>query len=328
MTGTRTCTAPVPACGGAFCPGDASVVEACNTQPCPIELVLGTNVFDDPGSILNLTVPIGAGSMTVRAWGAGGAGGYPGAGGGGAFVEGIFQAFPGTPVTVKVASGGASPGGGGGASIVELANSLIVVAGGGGGAGSDGSSGNSTPLFASSGGGAGGLGGSGQTGNGYSKYGIDLTGGMGASGFNGGLGGTIVDNSIYTQCISNGEAGLYLQGGAGAQGSSCTPVNPAAENIGGSKSSNGASGGGGSGYYGGGAGAQKWTYVGSGGGGGSSFAAANALTTSSSAASANLPGGNSAPGYKAGVGQGGAYGLGFDKPSDGGPGLIVILVNP
>ncbi|NUN12494.1 MAG: thrombospondin type-1 domain-containing protein [Myxococcales bacterium] len=37
QTGTRTCTAPPPSCGGADCQGPTITEQTCNTEPCPVE---------------------------------------------------------------------------------------------------------------------------------------------------------------------------------------------------------------------------------------------------------------------------------------------------
>ena len=331
MVGFSSCTAPEPACGGAPCSGDGMTIESCNTQACPQGLSLGDNIFDEGESEHILEIPVGVNSMTVYAWGAGGAGGYPGVGGGGAFVTGIFQVLPGQTLRVLVAGGGEQPGGGGGASIIQLNGADKVIAGGGGGAGSDGSSGSTTEPLGSSGGGAGGVGSTGQSGSGYTKYEIVLTGGQGGGPNAGGSGGTIVDGSVaafgYTQCTSTGIDGSLYAGGAGAQGNNCSPVGPATMQFGGDKAQNGASGGGGSGYFGGGSGAQKYTYVGSGGGGGSSFIAGDNLTFSSESASANTPGGMNEAKYQGQVGQGGKMGLGSQKPEGGQDGLVIIRLD-
>lgn len=326
-TGSRTCTNPTPSCGGAQCSGEATVVENCNPEACPESLSLGDNIFDDGGTQVAHPIPPGASMMTVRAWGAGGGGGYPGVGGGGAFVKSKFAVNPGEELIIMVASGGAKFGGGGGASMVALKNQDIVVAAGGGGAGSDGNSGNSTPALASSGGGGGAVGGTGQSGGGYENYGIAVTGGSGATENVGGNGGQITDYSVYDECVSAGQAGTFYKGGQGASGPSCGLVAGADQWNGGSGAANGGSGGGGAGYYGGGSGSQKYTFVGSGGGGGSSWVFSTALTTDSEAASVNSPGGGSDEGYSGQAGVGGGLGLGSTQPTAGHAGRIIITLD-
>jgi hypothetical protein len=72
------------------------------------DCINGLNAFD-------CTVPAGATSVKIEAWGAGGGGGYnnvypygKGGGGGGSYCGATFTVTPGTPLTVYVGSGGST----------------------------------------------------------------------------------------------------------------------------------------------------------------------------------------------------------------------------
>lgn len=119
----------------------------------------GATVFNFVGADQSFVVPAGITQITVKAWGAGGAGGnyvYDDIGGGGGFVTGILNVTPGEQLTVVVGGGG-QPGaglgayGGGGdkacglggrgggrsAVINSLSEELITAGAGGGGGGVD-----------------------------------------------------------------------------------------------------------------------------------------------------------------------------------------------
>ena len=195
------------------------------------------------------TVPTGATSVTVKAWGAGG---ETTVGGTGGHVEGTISVSGGDTINVYVGvhDGGSSPSpvsiaNGGGLSGVKYGSNVLIAGGGGGG--SEGAGGG--------GGGGNGSGGSGE-GDFYGNGGTTSAGGNGSSGdpVNGGNGSSW-----------NNGANL-VNGGSG----------------GGSTSGSGnRSGGGGAGYYGGGGGGGYYdlTASGSGGGGGSGFISANWTNT-------------------------------------------------
>ena len=197
------------------------------------------------------TVPTGATSVTVKAWGAGG---ETTVGGTGGHVEGTISVSGGDTINVYVGAhdGGSSPSpvsltNGGGLSGVKYGSNVLIAGGGGGGVS-----------------GAGGLGGGGngpgQPGQGVGDFpgssGTQSAGGSGSSGdpVSGG------DGSSW----NNGSN--LVNGGAG----------------GGSISGSGnRSGGGGAGYYGGGGGGGYFdlTGSGSGGGGGSGYISPNWTST-------------------------------------------------
>ena len=96
----------------------------------------------------SFVVPAGVNQISVKMWGAGGAGGTQlvATGGGGAFVSFTMTVSEGETYTIMVGEGGPDDGDGGGASLLfsdcRAANErLWAVATGGGGGASDGNSG-------------------------------------------------------------------------------------------------------------------------------------------------------------------------------------------
>ena len=270
-------------------------------------------VFTYTGSNQTFIVPAGVTSLTIKMWGAGGAGGFYGIGGTGAYVTGTLTVTPGQTLTIVVGQGGsinytstfggggaggnASGGSGGGRSAIRNGSIEIITAGGGGGGG-----GNYNTYYTSGGGGGATNGNDSVTASGgnYSgKLGTTTTGGAGGT-----LAGTLP--------AAPGTAGTSLQGGTGG-------------------SSTYSGGGGGGGYFGGGGGSGHTALNGNrvgGGGGGASYTAGTGFTgtnTTGTAGSPNTTGTNTlVPGntdidYIIGVGNGGNY-----SPETGGNGLIVI----
>jgi len=202
----------------------------------------------DPGSpgIQKWTVP-GAGPYEIEAFGA--EGGYPGIGGRGARMKGIFVLEEGDVVHIAVGQQGSSGtftsgGGGGGTFVVRAGSEKLIIAGGGGSSGAC-SSPNGKNAMVGPNGTAGTAGSSGGTGG---AGGVDGNGGKTGSKSNSGCGGG--------GFLTNGEnSGSYTGGKAFVNGA-----------LGGAGSHNGIGGfggGGGSGNHGGGGGGGN-----SGGGGG------------------------------------------------------------
>ncbi len=253
-----------------------------------VDCVPGSQVFTYTGAAQTFTQPAGCTKVTIKAWGAGGGGGYftmgspyGDGGGGGGYATGEFSLASGDTLGVYVGgvgvsgvSGGYNGGGkggkvdgnwwggsGGGASDIRYGGSTlayrILVAGGGGGGGH---------LEATTkGGGGGGL-----------------------------IGGVYLMNGVTTATggtQSSGGTGELPIGNAGTLGiGGSTPTSDGIQ----------FSGGGGGGYYGGGSGA----YYGA--GGGSSYVG-GVTGGSTTAASGSTPG-NSADADRSGAGNGGALG--------------------
>lgn len=289
---------------------DAGVVDAGGPQ----------NTFTTPG-VTMWTVPAGITSLTVNAWGGGGAGGVQvgATGGGGASGRATFAVTPGEMLELQVAEGGLPPGNGAGAtSILRGSTPLLIVAGGGGG-GSDGNSGNSGT------GGRGGAGGalSGQTGQnllvGIPPYCTAATGGQGGTATAGGLGGTSSGAST-TKCP--GQPGSMGAGGkASGVNGSCDMGSGAIGWQQGGGQANGGGGGGGAGFFGGGGAGFIWTYCSAGGGGGSSFVATGA-TAALLTGGTDQAQGNAAASQ--GAGAGGFDGVGGLGNTGGKNGRIVL----
>ncbi len=277
-----------------------------------------TSTFSYTGNDQSFTVPAGVTSLTVKLWGAGGAGGgyhagieTGGKGGSGAFVTGTLAVTPGEILTLVVAGGGNAngsatygggagaglegAGSGGGRSAIRRALAEVVTAGGGGG----GSTNQTDPISANIPGGAGGLttGSSGADGTDYDNTGTRVGGGGGGTQASGGAGG----------------AGAFFGGNAGTAGSMLT----------GGSGGNVYGGGGGGGYFGGGGGGgSSGLDSGGGGGGGSSFLANLTASGGSAAGSADTPGGTADADYVAGIGTGGV------ANGNGGNGRIVLSYTP
>lgn len=215
-------------------------------------------VFNGTGADQTWVVPAGVTSIFAKLWGAGGgpgrAGGwsYGADGGGGGHTRGLLSVTPGTSLTVRVGSGGASPtfgysfGGGGGASV----NSDVVYAGQGGGGtyifnGSN-------PLLIAGGGGGGGS----------SRI---WTGNVGGAG--GGITGQRGESPYDSKANHAGSGGTQTAGGSSAGGANTL----GSLYLGGRSSTNSYGGGGGGGYYGGGGGSYSEANTMAGGGGGSGF---------------------------------------------------------
>lgn len=249
----------------------------------------------------DFVVPSGATSMTVKAWGAGGAGSATSSGGGGGFAQGTMAISYGETYKVIVGGGGvtggaggtngggasgANGGGGGGytgvfLTSISFANSKIVAGAGGGGSyitGANGGAGGGST------GGTGSVGGIGVCTNNFAVGGNG--GSQVAGGTGGGSGGT------------KGTDGAALAGGDG--GASCAT-----------------GGGGGAGYYGGGGGGSTGAGSNMGGGGGGSNYVSGSSTTSTQASGATVANSGD-PDYLAGKGNGGG------PSTNGQDGYIVI----
>jgi hypothetical protein len=240
------------------------------------------------------TVPTGVTSLSVRLWGAGGAGNLNGIGGAGAYVEGILPVTPGETLVIMVGQGGTtgtsvyggggtgaqgSASGGGRSAIIRgsasvPANNLVVAGGGGAG------------RLAS----AGGV----RRGGGRARWNTNAEAGVGD-------GSTVVAGGGGQ---TNGTGGTAGSGGAGAgfAGSAL---------LGGAGST-----GGGGGWGGGGGGGVSSTEASSGGGGSSRTDLLLNATGEDSVNGTTAPN-QSSSFYIAGVANGGTAGV-------GGNGLVVI----
>ncbi len=200
------------------------------------------------------TAPAGVTSVTVEAWGGGGAGGgvtgNPAKGGGGAggqYVQKVVTVVPGTSYAIGVGSGGTGGTGNGGAGSDSTFASTTVVAKGGaggaraasnntGGAGgigsaaggvgdvvSAGGSGSAGTTVAPAPGGAGG-GGAGSNGSGGSASANTAGTGTSNGGGDGGAGLSLVGNGSAGGTAGGGGSGAYTasstdrSGGAGGRG--------------------------------------------------------------------------------------------------------------
>jgi hypothetical protein len=269
-----------------------------------------TQTFLYTGSTQSFVVPSGVTSISVKAWGAGGAGAdtflsYPGSGGGGGAISFNLGVTPGETLLFVVGGGGnfnnaggyngggegafdlnqQSAGGGGGMSSVRSGATVLAAAAGGGGGGG---SWTTTLPHGGPGGGATGT-------NGTGVFGANTLG-NGATASAGG--------AASTACAQNSTAGSAGLGGVGGYiTSEGDPFAPG--------------GGGGGGYYGGSGGGCS-----SGGGGGSSLAPGNGSHAVSSlthfSGSGTTAGNNADPDKPANVGTGGAAG------ANGSPGAIFI----
>lgn len=273
----------------------------------PVVCAPGSQVFGMQGLVENFVVPAGCTSVTVKLWGAGGAGGDPeqsGAidahGGGGGFTVGTLAVTPGETLGVLVgqggrtttaaaactaaAFGGGAPGcvqshsgaggGGGGRSAVSRAGSELLVAGGGGGGGG---------YYTNAGQGGAGGGASGQN----------------ATGSGGGTAGTQSQPGVTGPGSWPGGNGTAGTGGPGGH----------------------ISGGGGGGYFGGGGGnhGPNVTYGGGGGGGSGYIGGAGVSAATTTAGAGTAPAGTTDSHYVPGVGTGGT------PMVQGGSGRVVII---
>ncbi len=286
----------------------------------PVDAGVGST-FTTPGSY-SWVVPAGVTSVTVKAWGGGGAGGVQvgSTGGGAAYARATLAVTPGETLEVQVAEGGVAPGNGAGASSVLRGTTALLIAAGGGGGGSDGCSGCTAGA-----GGRGGAGGAavGQSGQNFmaqiAPFCTSATGGTGGTTSAGGTGGTATGSSPNKCTGQNGAAGAGGRA-SGVNGTCDTAIGANAWHQGGGQG-NGGGGGGGAGLFGGGGAGFIWTYCSGGGGGGSSFASAGATAVSLVAGVDQAPG-NAAEG--AGAGEGGASGVGSLANSNGHDGRVVI----
>lgn len=275
--------------------------------------------FTVPG-VMMWSVPAGITSVTLNAWGGGGAGGVQlgSTGGGGAYARATFAVTPGEMLQVQVAEGGVAPGNGAGASAVLRGTTPLIIVAGGGGGGSDGNSGRSGSN------GRGGAGGAltGQDGQNLvgtiPPYCTGATGGRGGTATAGGLGGNATGTAIT--CL--GQPGAMGAGGraSGVTGTCDTGVGAVGWQQGGGQG-NGGGGAGGSGLYGGGGAGFIWTYCAGGGGGGSSSIAPGATMASLVGGVDQAQGSASA---SLGAGAGGFDGVGGLSNSNGKPGRVVI----
>ena len=250
-----------------------------------------SQVFNYSGSLQTFTVPCGASSITIAAYGAQGNSQF-GNGGAGGSATGTLAVLPGQLLYIYVGGQNGYNGGGagesnstgGGMSDVRMGGTnlinWVIVAGGGGGGGNNGSGSNNTTTGTGGGGlqcanGAGGGGGGYYVGGGASagNGGTCTIGGAtgnGAGGWGGsGGGGGLTSGGVGGGSGGYGNAGTQGQGQGGDYGIDNTSCNC---------NYNGAGGGGG-GYYGGGGGAAGCCAGGS-GGGGSSWASGSMTNTS------------------------------------------------
>jgi len=262
---------------------------------------LCSQAFTYTGADQTFTVPSNVHQITVKLWGAGGAGGnyvFNDIGGGGGFASAVLNVNPGEQYSIIVGGGGltgAGPGAYGGGGAKDCG-----IGGRGGGRSAIRNALNIELITAGAGGGGGGVG---QA---------DQTGGHGG----GGLSGEPDNNLPY-----GGGAGTQTEGGIGGHRKPTDPNpnngvgEPGGLYFGGKANcyDNGYNGSGGGGYYGGGSGTD---YGDGAGGGGSSFIPDGGTTI---AASSNIPGNISDEDYADNAGYGGA------KATAGNAGRIVIL---
>jgi hypothetical protein len=257
--------------------------------------------FKPLGKDQSWTVPAGVTQITVKLWGAGGAGGnyvFNDMGCGGGFATGVLSVTPGEQITIIVGAGGepgAGPGayGGGG-------GKQNGVGGRGGGRSAIRNATGTELITAGAGGGGGGV---------AQAYEVGGHGG----------GGLIAQPDNWLPY--GGGAGTQTKGGEAGHrkhsdvNSTSGVGEPGSQFLGGyaNRYDNGYNGSGGGGYYGGGSGTD---YGDGAGGGGSSFIPAGGKTI---AATDTVPGNISDPDYKYPAGYGGQKG----KP--GSCGLIVII---
>lgn len=268
----------------------------------------------------NIAVSSAVGSLTIKSWGAGGAGGNAapqGSGGGGGFVKANYSTSGLSYFTFNVGGAGYAPtsgytgGGGGAATTIKNSNGTAISWAAGGGGGASG--------WTTYNGGAGGAGGgtSGIAGAACSGTcgGLAAGGGAGTGAANGAGGGGNIANGV----AGTGGGALGSVGGTGGGAVANYGVggyNPdAAGGYGKDSSANVGGAGGGGGYYpGGGGGASNG--AGGGGGGGSSFSTGSVITYT--AGSSTTPGNNGDADYTNSAGTGGV------GATNGKAGLVVI----
>jgi len=273
-----------------------------------------TQTYVYTGADQTVTVPAGATSVTIKAWGAGGGGipgsggsgqGFVSSGGGGGFATGTLAVTPGQTLTLIVGQGGAVTGanryggggggsyyggdGGGRSAVRTSAGVELITAGGGGGGGSS----VSAAYTNNTDGGAGG----GNTG----------ADGAGAGGTYPGIAGKGGTQTAGGAAGSDATGSLAFPGYASTAGSQFLGGHPAG-NYGG--------GGGGGGYYGGG-GADYHTGAVLGGGGGGSSYVGGVTAGSTIGGTGSVPANTNDAAYAAGIGAGGTG-------ATGGNGRIVL----
>ncbi|MDP3154745.1 MAG: choice-of-anchor D domain-containing protein [Archangium sp.] len=323
VAATMSCSAPMVMDAGVDAGSDAGFdagVDA-GVDAGLVDAGMPGGEFTVPG-VMMWTVPAGVTSVTINAWGGGGAGGVQlgSTGGGGAFARATFGVTPGELLEVQVAEGGVAPGNGAGASAVLRGTTPLIIVAGGGGGGSDGNSGNSGQN------GRGGAGGAltGQDGQNLvgqiAPYCTGATGGRGGTATAGGLGGSASGTAF--KCL--GQPGAMGAGGrASGVNSMCDMgVGAVAWQQGGGQG-NGGGGAGGSGLFGGGGAGFIWTYCAGGGGGGSSFVAPGA-TMASMIGGMDQAQGNAAASMGAGAGGTDDVGGRSNPNSNGKHGRVVI----
>lgn len=321
LAAEKRCSAPAGQDAGTP-PVDAGTdagVDAGTDAGQPVDAGATGAVFLDAG-VHQWTVPPGVTSLTVKAWGGGGAGGVQqGATGGGAAHATVTLAVtPLETLELQVAEGGKAPGSGGGATSILRGTDLLLRVAGGGGGGSDGNSGTHAGGRGGAGGATVGQAGANFTGSIY-QYCTSATGGQGGTQTAGGAGGTST-GSATTRCP--GQPGQLGAGGraTGVNGT-CDTGPGATEWRQGGGQGNGGGGAGGAGYFGGGGAGFIWTYCSGGGGGGSSFVASSA-TGVQLVAGQDRAQGNAAESQ--GAGAGGYDGVGGLANADGKPGRVVL----
>jgi hypothetical protein len=223
----------------------------------------GSQTFSYTGADQSFSVPANCTSLTLKAWGAGGAGGVtspsctPAAGGGGGYATGLLTVTPGQALTVVVGQGGtavtsSSPtttyGGGGGTlsaaggakgggrSAVRTSAGLEILTAGAGGGGS-----NCTTLDASTGGAGGGS-------IGGSPASAGTNSGGGGTGSAGGSAGSQAGGTTGSGSLAGAK---YMGGVAGNGGTGVKPTSGGGGGYFGGGGGNTGAGGGGSGYIGG-----------------------------------------------------------------------------
>ncbi|MDP1821709.1 MAG: hypothetical protein Q8L48_00625 [Archangium sp.] len=328
VTATNSCSATTTDAGtdagldaGTDAGVDAGLPDAGAPDAGLVDAGTSNGTFTTPG-VTMWQVPAGITSVTINAWGGGGAGGVQtgATGGGGAFGRATLAVTPGEMLEVRVAEGGVAPGNGAGASALLRGTTPLLIVAGGGGGGSDGCSG-CTPSAGGRGGAGGAL--TGQAGQNFlaqiAPYCTSATGGTGGTATAGGLGGSSAGSSP-NKC--SGQPGAANAGGraSGVNGTCDMGTGAAGWQQGGGQG-NGGGGGGGSGLFGGGGAGFIWTYCSGGGGGGSSFVAVGA-TQAMLVAGVDQAQGNAS--QSAGAGAGGFDGVGGLSNSNGQPGRVVL----
>ena len=269
----------------------------------------GSQVFNCIAQTQTFTVPANVASITVKLWGAGGAGGSLGGGvtplllgGGGGYSSARFNVTIGDQFTIVTGCGGVAGtdqgGGGGGRSALRRIGSGpdLITAGGGGGGSYDGAGG--------AGGGA--TGASGTT----LAYNYSNTEGTGGGGGSQSQGGVPAIGTCAATAISQ-QGGTQYAGGQGAGVSFVGSFGGFGGGANGDYSDGG--GGGGGGFYGGGGGF-CWT----GGGGGSGYVPSGGTMSSGGGATPA----NAGDPDRQGAGNGG------QSKQNGSDGLVLISWGP